>query len=101
VQHTNTSSMSSGSTTCLFYRDLRARQLTTRSLHDISNRFEGARKAFRDHLWFTLTRTKSDENARTRECCGNLNAVQARTGASGRPFFFIDVARTDSRQGAS
>jgi hypothetical protein len=70
VQHTNTSSMSSGSTTCLFYRDLRARQLTTRSLHDISNWFERARKAFRDHLWFTLTRTKSDENARNRECCG-------------------------------
>jgi hypothetical protein len=29
--------MSSGSTTCLFYRDLGARQLTTRSLQDISN----------------------------------------------------------------
>ena len=69
MQHTNTSSMSSGSTTCLFYRDLRARQLTTRSLHDISNRFERTRKAFRDHLWFTLTRTKSDENARNQECC--------------------------------
>ena len=37
MQHTNTSSMSSGSTTCLFYRDLGARQLTTRSLQDISN----------------------------------------------------------------
>jgi hypothetical protein len=37
VQHTNTSSMSSGSTTSLFYRDLSARQLTTRSLQDISN----------------------------------------------------------------
>jgi hypothetical protein len=37
VQHTSTSSMSSGSTTCLFYRDLGARQLTTRSLQDISN----------------------------------------------------------------
>ena len=37
MQHTNTSSMSSGSTTSLFYRDLGARQLTTRSLQDISN----------------------------------------------------------------
>jgi hypothetical protein len=31
VQHTNTSSMSGGSTTSLFYRDLGARWLTTRS----------------------------------------------------------------------
>ena len=31
MQHTNTSSMSGGSTTSLFYRDLGARWLTTRS----------------------------------------------------------------------
>jgi hypothetical protein len=39
VQHTSTSSMSSGSTTCLFYRDLGAGDSSrrSRSLQDISN----------------------------------------------------------------